>query len=301
MRSQTAQIASVSVVLCLALPYSSDAQTSRRQAADIVPKMKVFSSGESSGVIEKIRTQAPGTIVRVHVTKGQQVRRGTLLAELDSDNHRHQLEIARQNMEARGNVRRLESILAARRSELNDAEEQFRKRTITRNRLSQVENMVDAAQAELDMALEAKKIAQANYEHALDQYEKRFIRSPVDGVVEEVLVTEGQPVGYAAHVCTVANPQAAIFTVSVPAELAEALRQLDSVLVRRSGQKEFINASILNMTEDPASPGVNQLLTIIVNSAHDSPNSASPGKYDLLVLDSQAKPSSEEAEKSATE
>ncbi len=69
MRSQTAQIASVSVVLCLALPYSSDAQTSRRQAADIVPKMKVFSSGESSGVIEKIRTQAPGTIVRVHVTK----------------------------------------------------------------------------------------------------------------------------------------------------------------------------------------------------------------------------------------
>lgn len=170
----------------------------------------------------KLGSELSGRLKRVNVEEGDIVRRGQVLAELENDDYRAQVESARANVAARGAVLR-KVVNGARRQERDeawssvneakavlenaqsearrhqalydagvvsreDAERYIREADVAKARYQaavQQHSLVDDHAREEDTSLaEADlKLAQAQLEEAQARYEKTFVRSPIDGTV----------------------------------------------------------------------------------------------------------------------
>lgn len=146
---------------------------------------------ELQGYTEPIRTisvasDETGTVDEVLVQEGQSVVAGQPLVRLNSQVHRAQLEVAKQQMNAAGR-------LDAARAELE----------LTKQRLEKIQSLGQsghARQAELHRASKEHKVAEANlrsvteemetrrleHQRLLTQLDRRIIRAPVSGIVTDL-------------------------------------------------------------------------------------------------------------------
>jgi multidrug resistance efflux pump len=141
----------------------------------------------ANGVIEgahleaALRFEVTGTLAAIHVKEGQEVQRGTLLAELDNDTQKHHVALARAELAAaRADLERLENgereekrkaaaaVEAAKRAVLKQAENDYRRsQTLLRTNsgsLEQVENdhfKMLRAKADLAEASAERELADA--------------------------------------------------------------------------------------------------------------------------------------------
>jgi len=140
----------------------------------------------------EIRPATEGLITRMTVQRGDAVRAGQILVELDSGLERASAEAAKYRSEMLGAVKSRESraeYLAqkARRRETlakeNFVSTQDRDETAAEHRL---------AEAELLDAFDNRKVAALEYRRTMEQLRLRTIRSPIDGVVVERLINPGE-------------------------------------------------------------------------------------------------------------
>lgn len=140
----------------------------------------------------EIRPSTEGLITRMHVQRGDVVRAGQVLVELDSGLERATADAAKFRSEMQGTVKSRESRVeflgqkASRREKL--VKEQFvsvqdRDETAAEHRL---------AQAELLDAVDNVKAAGLEYRRAMEQLRLRTIRSPVDGIVVDRFMHPGE-------------------------------------------------------------------------------------------------------------
>ena len=106
-----------------------------------------------------------------------------------------------------------------------------------------------------EVQMDAEKTQLIQYDYWKDQYDKRFFRAPVDGVVSEVLADIGKQVAVAAHVFTIRNDQALAIPVTIPAEVARAAESGGSVPVRPANSKASTRALVDSVTNNPAKAG----------------------------------------------
>ena len=198
-----------------------------------------------------IGSELSGTVAKVHVDINDRVKKGQVLAELDTDRLRDQVTRSAAALRvAEARVRQSEATLADARGNLG------RLQTVARLSGGKVPSQAElasaeaaAARAEADLASTRAGVADATAAHSSDRtnLRKAFIRSPIDGVVLSRSVDPGNAVAASLQAVT-------LFT------LAEDLKQLkldinvDEADVGRvaQGQKARFTVSAYPNREYPA-------------------------------------------------
>ena len=180
----------------------NDAQGADRPAVLTAPVNRgtIEQTVLAEGIVKPLRmvavgAQASGRITAVHVSVGQQVRQGDLIAEIDS--------VTQTN-----DLRNAEASLANVRAQLASQQAQLRLAERTLERQSQMRRNLSVTQTDYDSAEEAVAVAQAQIEAlgaqiaqaeigietARPNLDYTRITAPIDGTVLAVVSQEGQTV-----------------------------------------------------------------------------------------------------------
>jgi len=177
----------------------------------------------------QVSSSVMGRIVDLAVEEGDVVRRGEFLMRLDDVYYRSAVAQAKARLE------RARTELATAEREASDAEEQFAKGLVS-------EKMHHDAKAAADAMRQACEEAAAALKAAEDQLEKTVFHSPIDGVITQLNVEEGENVVTG----TMNAPGTVIMTISDLAgmEVEAEIDETDIVDVR-VGQKAEIEVDAL--------------------------------------------------------
>ena len=245
----------------------------------------IVESGKAAKATEKVRAAAPGTLVGLFVKKGDAVQKGQLLGHTELEPTKYQLDLAKLALENTATLDALEGQANAWAATRIETEEAVRKRKAEKSRLDWAIGMEKFHRSNYEAKLEQKKTERMQFDYWTRQYEARFMRAPMDGVVSEVLADIGKPLGYATHVFTVVNKDSYIVPVSVPAELTRNITTSSRLPVRSTSGGHVAQGSVNDISDDPSSPGM-KLIRLLLNQDDFPPQMASNlsgMKFDVLL------------------
>lgn len=224
---------------------------------------QVFESAAASQVVELVRAEAQGVMVDVFVNVGDLVKKGQLLGHTELDATKLQLNLAKSTLEAKGNVTAAEGQAEAWTVVREETEVAVHKRNAEKTRLAWASAMEKMYQGTYDIQLDAEKTQLIQYMYWKDQYEKRFFRSPVDGVVSEVRVEPGKTVNIATHAFTIRNDNLFSIPVTVPEDIARTAASGDSLPVRPTTINFSTRALVDSVSNSPVKAGDKVLRLLI--------------------------------------
>lgn len=245
-----------------------------------------FESGAAARVVEKVRASRPGTVIEVYAKVGETVKKGQVLGHTELDAVQMSKDMAQANLEAQGNVDEKFWQHKAWTIQREEAEEAVKRRQVPKSRLEWATSMEKMFEAQYRTQLEAEDLQKIQYEFYTQEYDARFFRSPVEGVVSEVLVAPGQGVNFATHVATVKNEAQFSVPVTLPVSLADSAMRAGTLLVRSPNGRAMIRAVVDSMIDDPSAPGERKIAKLLIKEADlpSIPGQKTEGvKFDVFV------------------
>ena len=206
----------------------------------------------------EIRSSTEGVIAKVLVGRGDRVRSGQVLVQLESSAETSAVQLARSRAEAGGRLASAESRL------------DYASKKLERSKELQVQNFVstqarDEAQAEqriteseLRDARENRQMATYEHRHALDLLNRRTLRSPFNGVVMERLLNPGD-LAEAGNgrkpILKLAQIEPLRVEVVLPLAAYRKLKKMDSaeVMPEGLGGKYVASVAVIDSVFDSAS------------------------------------------------
>lgn len=251
----------------------------------------IVESGEAAPVTEKVRAAAPGTLVAVLVKAGDAVKKAQVLGHTELAATKFQLDLARHALENTAAVAAAEGHAEAWTATREETEEAVRRRMVEENRLDWARGMEKFHRGNHEAQLEQKKQQRIQYEYWQEQYEARFMRAPVAGVVTQVLLETGRTVSYATHVFTVSNRESYVIPVSVPAEWVRRVLANSILPIRSTHSRLVTRGRVDSITDDPSAPG-KKIIRLHVSEADlpPGPESDPTGMtFDVLLPQDEAR------------
>ena len=145
---------------------------------------------EPSQVIE-LRASVDGVIAAVHVQRGDVLRKGQVLVELQSAAEKVAVESARYRAQMEGQI-------TTARNRIDYATKKFERLTDLRQEnfasaqaLDEAEAERRLAESELQSAIESRELARIEHRRAQEQLALRTLASPFDGVVVDRMLNPG--------------------------------------------------------------------------------------------------------------
>ncbi|MEY3897830.1 MAG: Barrel-sandwich domain of CusB or HlyD rane-fusion, partial [Verrucomicrobiota bacterium] len=202
------------IAFCVAAPEPANSQVPYPSATG---EMLLCESAAASRVVEKIRSQVQGVMMECYVKTGDAVKKGQLLGHTELDATKLQLDLAQHTMESKANVESARNQAEAWAVAREETEESVRRRKAEKSRLDWATAMEGMYRGTYEAQIEAEALQRIQYEYWKQQYEKRFFRASVDGVVSEVLVDVGKSLNFGTHLFTIRNENTFSIPVSIPA------------------------------------------------------------------------------------
>jgi RND family efflux transporter MFP subunit len=140
----------------------------------------------------ELRSAVEGRIAAIHVDRGDDVRRGQVLVELESAAERASLEGARFRAVMEGEVQSALSRVQAARERLERREALVNERFIAPQERDDSRTELQQAESELLQARDNRRLAEIEVQRLTELLEQRRLRSPVNGVVIERLQNVGE-------------------------------------------------------------------------------------------------------------
>jgi len=201
--------------------------------AATVPNTVVVGRGDiertvlASGVLEanslvSVGAEVSGRIEAVHVALGQEVKKGDLIAEIDSLDQENAVKTAQAVLAGiEAQKRSQEATLAKAEAALARNQQLNANSLVSQTDLETAQAVVDSAQAQIDQ-LDAQ-IAQSelSVEAAELNLARTKIVAPSDGTIVALLVDEGQTVNASSSIPTIVKI-ADLDTMVIKAEISEA-------------------------------------------------------------------------------
>lgn len=274
------------VSLALAAIAFSSCLFSSHAVAQVSQRSKVIvESGAASQVSEKVRAAAPGFLMAVLVKTGDTVKKGQVLGHMEIAPTKYQLDLARQTMENKASLRAFKALAEAWTATREETEEAVRRRSASDARLQWASNMERYHQGNYEAQLELKKIQRLNYEYWQQQYEARFFKAPVDGVVTDVLLDIGKKIECGTHVFSVGNEESYIVPVELPAALAATVSAGSGLPVRSVNGGDVARGLVQDILDNPGKAG-GKIIRLLLRRSDFSPDGSSDlagTKFDVLL------------------
>jgi RND family efflux transporter MFP subunit len=140
----------------------------------------------------EIRSSVEAVIQSVAVQRGGFVAKGQVIATLESGPERAALALARERAQNQGDIKLSEARVDLSEKKLKRAEELFKQSFISANARDEAQAEFRLASEELTRARENQRLAELEARRAAEVLALRTIRSPVSGVVVEVLRKPGE-------------------------------------------------------------------------------------------------------------
>lgn len=140
----------------------------------------------------EIRSPVEAVIESVLVKRGDFVKRGQVLVELASGPERAALALARSRAQAVGEIKAAETRLDISQKKADRAQELFKQNFISANSKDEAFAELQLASEELRRARENQQLNELEAKRAAEVVAMRTIRSPLNGVVVEVLLKPGE-------------------------------------------------------------------------------------------------------------
>ena len=140
----------------------------------------------------ELRSSVEGVIESLRVHRGQLVKKGELLATLESGTERAALAVARSRAGMQGDIKSAEARVELTRKKWERAVELQKKNFVSANARDEAEGDYRLALEQLRAARENQRLAQLDVKRAEQVVEQRLIRSPVNGVVVDVMLRPGE-------------------------------------------------------------------------------------------------------------
>lgn len=133
-----------------------------------------------------------GVIESVPVQRGMAVRKGQTLAFLSSGPERAALQLARSRAANEGELKSAEARVDLTRKKFERADELLKKNFVSANARDEAEADYRLALEQLRVARENRRLAELDVKRAEEVLAQRQIRSPVNGIVVEVMLRPGE-------------------------------------------------------------------------------------------------------------
>jgi RND family efflux transporter MFP subunit len=140
----------------------------------------------------EVRSPVEAVIDKVHVQRGALVKKGQLLVTLASGPERAALELARSRANMQGEIKAAQARLDIAQKKAQRAEELFKQNFVSNNARDEAHAELQLATEELRRARETQKLNELEARRAAEVLALRSIRSPLDGVVVEVMLKPGE-------------------------------------------------------------------------------------------------------------
>ena len=202
--------------------------------------------------VTELSTSEQGVLDAVLVKRGDIVKKGQVVARLESSLEKITLEFAEARAAMTGDIESKRAALEYMTRQRDRVAELYADKAISFNDKDKAETDVRLAETELQVALDNQKLAQFERDRAARRLALRSIRSPVDGVIVEILLVPGESVDDRAReimVIAEVNPlnveiilpaeQFGTVQVGTPAEVTpllpgESIRQTEVTVVDRT-------------------------------------------------------------------
>jgi RND family efflux transporter MFP subunit len=162
-----------------------------------LPSLAALAGEEYDCLIEarqsiELRSSVEGVIDSIRVQRGQLVKKGELVATLDSGTERAALAVARSRASMEGDIKQAEARVELTRKKWQRAAELQKMNFVSANARDEAEADYRLAQEQLRTARENQRLAHLDMKRAEQVVDQRLIRSPVTGVVVEVMLRPGE-------------------------------------------------------------------------------------------------------------
>ncbi len=167
-------------ILLLALPYATPLM-----AAEFDCLIEARQNVE-------VRSSVEAVIEKVHVKRGDYVRKGDVLVTLESGAEKAALELARSRATMKGEINAAEARLELARKKWEQAQELYEQKFVSASARDEAVAEYKLATEQLRQAKENQVLAQLEVRRTSEILALRTIRSPLTGVVVETVLSPGE-------------------------------------------------------------------------------------------------------------
>lgn len=227
---------------------------------------------EPDRVIE-LGSPVPGVIQTLHVSRGEPVEEGQIVAELESLVEWAQVAVAKARAGTTSEVRSRAEQLSLEERQSERSTQMFEGRAISIDAKDQAETEVRLAELELELANDRHTIAKLELDRAYADAHRRRVTSPIAGIVVEQMKFEGERVSETPIVKIVRLDPLRVRVVA-PSHLYGTLRQGDTAVVQAEAplrRRLRATIDIIDPMIDAASDTFNVELTL-PNPDHSIPS-----------------------------
>lgn len=145
---------------------------------------------EPSQTVE-IRSAVEGLIHRIHVQRGDDVKAGQTVVELDAALERSALAVARFRAQADGRIAASKNRMEYAQRKTKRSDELHGGNFLSAQARDEAETERKLAEAELKEAMENQELARLESQRSMDQLNQKTLRSPFNGVVVDRMLNPG--------------------------------------------------------------------------------------------------------------
>jgi len=142
--------------------------------------------------VVQVGSPVPGVVAQVAVERGQTVRRGQVLAQLQADVERAALAMARERAESSGELAAAQGARELAQRELQRARELHGEQFVSSTYVERAQAEAAVTGGRSAQAQERRRVAERELALAQAQLAQRTIRAPIDGVVVDRFVGPGE-------------------------------------------------------------------------------------------------------------
>lgn len=139
----------------------------------------------------ELRSPVEGLIDKIKVQRGDPVKQGQVLVELQSDVERATMELARYRAQMGGRIAAARDRADYARKKVGRQRELHGQKFVAAQSLDEAETELRLAESELREALENQELAQREHRRAVELLNQRVLRSPFNGVVVDRMLNPG--------------------------------------------------------------------------------------------------------------
>jgi RND family efflux transporter MFP subunit len=227
---------------------------------------------EPNAVVD-VTTREDGVIEEVSVRRGDTIKKGQDLARLESNVEKVAVDIARARAGMKSGVESQQARVAYLKAQKDRIDTLFEKKAIPFHEKDKANTDLILARAELQEARENLALAQLEKDRAEGILARRTIKSPIDGVVVDVLLNAGESVEEHS-IMTIAEVDPLNVEVILPEEMYGLIQvgtQGEVTPRIRGGEKQVTGVVVVDKVIDAASN------TFGVRLELDNPGHAIPG------------------------